>query len=65
MKMYKLHVSILDRLKNNVKSILPQDTFVIPSQLSKIVVVIILRTLQYYNIIFEELVVILKYMLLE
>lgn len=44
MKMYKLPVSILDRFKNNVKSILLQDTFVIPSQLSKTVVIIILRT---------------------
>lgn len=44
MKMYKLHVSILDRFQNNVKSILQQDTFVIPSQLSKFVGIIILRT---------------------
>lgn len=50
MKMYKLHLSILDRFKNNVKSILLQDTFVIPSQLSKIVVIIILRTILLYNL---------------
>lgn len=50
MKMYKLHLSILDRFKNNVKSILLQDTFVIPSKLSKIVVIIILRTILLYNL---------------